>query len=210
MDRDAGAERRGSGGRRGRPDELQQVNNKWIFCLSPSLLLCGSIHLLCHHHLSPIAPVSHAHPLSTLSSPLFPFPFWISSPFLCFLSISRHGWQRSMSTPSRTWSSCCWATRWGLVANNGRWMDRWTHRGREGGIMEGGMGGSGVYGGIYGCVWRQGKRFTLYVLQMSQNVYCSFQQVSHCFWKVTVSSDHWSLTNQCLTFYVNNISNDIL
>lgn len=40
-------------------------------------------------------------------------------------------------------------------------MDRWTHRGREGGIVEGGMVGARV---DFGCVWKQGKRCTLFVL----------------------------------------------
>lgn len=85
MDIDAGGgKKHESRGRWGGQDGLQPVNNKWIFCLSPSLIRCGSIHLLCHHYLSPIPPMYQADLLSTLSFPFFPFPFWISSP-LCAL-----------------------------------------------------------------------------------------------------------------------------
>lgn len=65
---------------------------------------------------------------------------------LCLLSVSRPGWQRSTSTPSRTWSSCCWATRWDLVANTGTiWIGQI-------GLLEEGQEG------VHGCLWKEGKR----------------------------------------------------
>lgn len=88
---------------------------------------------------------------------VFVIPVLDSFTILCFLSISRRGWQRSMSTPSRTWSSCCWVTRWDLVANvRNEWTD---------GLMEGGkedLGGSWRVFWIYFFV--AGKRDLLYLL----------------------------------------------
>lgn len=96
MDRDAGREKRV--GPEGGVEVRTATNHKWIFCLSPSL---------------------HPSPLSHLSV-LFP-----SSAFPLSLSARRRGWRRSMSSLSRTWSSCCWATRWDLAANTGTQMDSW-------------------------------------------------------------------------------------
>lgn len=141
-------------------------------------LLSSSLSLSLGIHLSPLSPLSVsnpsslscAYPLYSLISVLFLTVLNFFS-ILCFLSVFRHGWQRSMSTPSRTWSSCCWATRWDLVANTGGWMDRWTHRGREGGIVEGGMVGAGEWGWVLDASEsREGDELYLYcwlVLEMS-------------------------------------------
>lgn len=184
MERDAGGERRGEkeiwGGRRGWRDELQPVNNECIFCLTTSFFHCGSIHLLCHHHLSAIIPLYHpfSPPYSLLFFPLFFVGFLTS---MCSLSFSRHGWQRSMSTPSRMWSSCCWATRWDLVANTGRWMDRWTHRGRDHGGRYGGSVRIGFMN-VSGSRERDFPSYLLFILvdfQMSQNVLGGFTSPIH-------------------------------
>lgn len=62
---------------------------------------------------------------------LFLSLFCILSPFLCFLTISRLGWLRSTSTPSRTWSSCCWGTRWGPSCQCGQMYGQMDSEGGE-------------------------------------------------------------------------------
>lgn len=119
---------------------------------------------------------------------VFVIPVLDSFTILCFLSISRHGWQRSTSTPSRTWSSCCWVTRWDLVANvRNEWTD---------GLME---GGKGDLGGSWRVFWIdfccRKKRFTLFadwiffLLLQNQMIYWPFQQTEQCIG--TESSFKW-------------------
>lgn len=139
MEWDAGGERRGEQGiwGEGEGDEIncsQWTTNASFVFLPLSFTVGPSISFVTTIYRQSLPSTVLSHPHSLLFFAFF-LDFLTS---MCSFSFSRHGWQRSMSTPSRMWSSCCWATRWDLVANTGRWMDRWTHRGRDHGGRCGG------------------------------------------------------------------------
>ena len=136
MQEERGGVNRGSGEKE-RAMRLTAASEQRMHLLSFYLFLSLWVHP------SPLSPPSIANrsplPSFLIHTPSFSLLFFLDFlTSMCSFSFSRHGWQRSMSTPSRMWSSCCWATRWDLVANTGRWMDRWTHRGRDHGGRCGG------------------------------------------------------------------------
>lgn len=127
------------------------MTNELIFCLSPSLLLRGFIHLLCCHSLSAI------HLLSTLSSsfsPHSPLRFYNPSVALCcgvqawLTEIHEYAQQDVVIMLLGNKVRLCNST------NPGRWMHRWTHSGRD---VEGGLLGARVYGRMDGCARKQGE-----------------------------------------------------